>query len=202
MSPLVLGLALLATPGDTDPAPTSIAQPAAEVVTNGGPAPASSDAAPAPATAEEAQRIAENEAIIRMAEGEFQDVDVPTHSEEPVRSLLGAFIQMVVVLTAVCLLAYLLLGKVLPRLMRVRLPDAPQRVLKIIDRVPLDQRGALLVVAVGETYFLVGVSQGGIHLISRLEADSVSTALANTPAPAPGFPRWAQALLPKRRKER
>ena len=206
MNPLVFaGLIVLASPGSAGSDPTPAPTPALEVAPATTPeelAPVEeneAEEAPQVETEEEARRKAENEAVIRLSEG------TPSRPlgtrDESMSGIGGALTQMLVVLGGVCLLAYLLLGKVLPRLMRVQIPEAPRRILKVIDRVALDQRGSLLIVAIGDSYFLVGASQGGIDLISRLETDVVLAALENPAAQTPSFSKWAETLLTKRPKE-
>ena len=111
---------------------------------------------------------------------------------------LGALLlQMIAVLGAVCLLAYLLLGKLLPRLLKVPMPSAKQRILDIVDRLAIDQRRSIMIIRTGELYFLVGVTEQGINLLSRLDADDVDKALqdARTTADKPRFGRLADALV-------
>jgi flagellar biogenesis protein FliO len=123
-----------------------------------------------------------------------------TPSAEP-KSLFQAIVQMVFVLGAICLLAYLVLGKMLPKLMRIEQPVAQRRIVSVIDRLPLDQRRSILVMRIGGLYFLVGVTEHGISLISRLDSDDVETALASAEAPRPTLGRLAGALLGRSQKE-
>jgi flagellar protein FliO/FliZ len=110
---------------------------------------------------------------------------------------------MMLTLGAVCLLAYLSLGKLLPRLMRVQQPIAGRNILQVVDRLPIDQRRSIMIIKTGEElYYLVGVTDHGINLLSRLDADDIDTALATavTPEP-PRLGRFAQALLGRSQKE-
>lgn len=115
----------------------------------------------------------------------------------------SAFIQMVMMLGLVCLLAYLILGKALPRLMRVQPPTAPRRMLEVIDRLPLDQRRSIMVVKLGDRYFLVGATETGISLLSRLETDEIEDALAAAASreSATSLSRFAGNLFGRTRRE-
>lgn len=114
-------------------------------------------------------------------------------SGEP--SIFGAFLKMVVVLGGVCVLAYLLLGKLLPRLMKIESPVARNHIMTVIDRLPLDQRRAILILRIGDGYFLVGAADNGITLLSRLDAAEVSDALAAQAAQKPEPGRVASVFL-------
>lgn len=98
--------------------------------------------------------------------------------------LVQTFVEMVTVLAAVCLLAYLLLAKALPRLLRVPMPTASHRLLSVVDRLPLDPKRSILVVAMGEQHFLVGSSEEGLSLLARLDAGDVREATAAAEARA------------------
>ena len=131
------------------------------------------------------------------------DVGVASKQDDDLPSLGFAFFKMMLTLGAVCLLAYLSLGKLLPRLMRVQQPIAGRNILQVVDRLPIDQRRSIMIIKTGEElYYLVGVTDHGINLLSRLDADDIDTALATavTPEP-PRLGRFAQALLGRSQKE-
>lgn len=92
-------------------------------------------------------------------------------------SLAQSFVEMVLVLGFVSLLAYLLLGKLLPRVMQMPMASQRQRILTVIDRLPVDARASLMVVKMGEQHFLVGHSEKGLSLLTRLDASEVRDAL-------------------------
>lgn len=117
-------------------------------------------------------------------------------------SLGYVLFKMIVVLGAVSLLAYLSLGKLLPKLMRVQAPTANRRILEVVDRLPIDHRRSIMIIRTGpDLYFLVGVTDQGISMLSRLDAGEVGTAIAAEPAPAPSLSRFAHALLGRSQKE-
>jgi flagellar biogenesis protein FliO len=117
------------------------------------------------------------------------------------RSLVGALVQMVLVLGAICLLAYLVLGKMLPKLLRIEPPTAQKRILTVVDRLPVDQRRSIVVLKIGGLYFLVGITEQGISLISRLDGDDVEHALEDAEIPKPTLSRIAGVLVGRSQKE-
>lgn len=116
-------------------------------------------------------------------------------------SLAGAVLQMILVLGAVCLLAYLILGKLLPRLLRIEPPAGQRKLLQVIDRLSVDQRRSIVVIKVGADYFLVGIADGGISLLSRLDPDDVAGALATSELSRPKLGLLAKAFLGRSQKE-
>ncbi len=154
------------------------------------------------AVVEEEEPPMDPEFAAALAEAENADGRTSSSTDDA-SDLFGALIQMVLVLGVVCALAYLLLGKVLPKLMRVQTPTAPQRMLEVVDRLPLDQRRSIMVIKLGERFFLVGATENGINLLSRLEAEEVEEALATATArrDATSLSRFAGNLLSRTRKE-
>jgi flagellar biosynthetic protein FliO len=86
-------------------------------------------------------------------------------------SLLWMFVQTILALGFVCLLAYVVLRVVLPRL---QVGARGQSMVKVIDRTPLDQRRSLFVVEVTGRWLLLGSSEGGVELISELDAEKAA----------------------------
>ncbi len=126
--------------------------------------------------------------------GDGQPTDAP--------SLAFMFFKMLLTLGAVCLLAYLSLGKLLPKILRVQAPIAGHRIMHVVDRLPIDQRRSVMIIKTGEQlYFLIGVTEHGISLLSRLDSDDVDTALATVAAEPPRLGRFAQALMGRSGKE-
>lgn len=128
------------------------------------------------------------------AGGEEEAQDLP--------SLGFAFFKMLLVLGAVCLLAYLSLGKLLPRLMRIQQPIAGRRIMQVVDRLPIDQRRSIMIIKTGQDlYYMVGVTEQGITLLSRLDADDVDTALETATVEPPKLGRLASTLLGRSRED-
>lgn len=90
--------------------------------------------------------------------------------------LLRSFVETALVLGGVCLLAYLLLGKVLPRVLRIPAQAASLNILNVVDRLPLDQRRSLMVVQMGDQHFLLSSTEHGVNLLSRLDSSHVEEA--------------------------
>jgi flagellar protein FliO/FliZ len=85
--------------------------------------------------------------------------------------LLWMFVQTILALGFVCLLAYVVLRVVLPRL---HAGTAGHSMVRVIDRTPLDQRRSLFVVEVTGRWLLLGSSEGGVQLISELDAEKAA----------------------------
>jgi len=103
-------------------------------------------------------------------------------------SLLWMFVQTILALGFVCLLAYVILRVVLPRL---NVASAGKGMVNVIDRTSLDQRRSLYVIEVAGRWLLIASSEGGVQLISELdadkaeqEADAMSAAAVSTRARA------------------
>ena len=71
----------------------------------------------------------------------------------------------------VCLLIYFLLRKVLPRL--VQMPGVRNRTVKIIERLPLDQKKSLVVVEIQDKAFLLGCSENSINILMELDREKI-----------------------------
>ena len=91
------------------------------------------------------------------------------------RSVIWMFVQTILALGFVCLLAYVLLRVILPRL---NLTTTGKSMVTVVDRTPLDQRRSLFVIEVTGRWLLVAVSEGGVQLISELDADKAAQASA------------------------
>lgn len=153
--------------------------------------------------APQSQRERENAEVIRLAEEESGSLELPgdAPSAREGKSLGGAIVQMIVVLGGVVLLVYLVLGKLLPKLLRVPTPGGRPRLMRLVDRLPIDQKKSLIIVAIGEDYFLVSAADGGMELISRLDADTVRRAQTTAGPERGGLGRFTEALSGRGSKE-
>lgn len=144
--------------------------------------------------------------------GSKQIVDMVDNNNDPsalpsdtgMGSLFAKLLQMMFVLGLVCVLAYLVLGKGLPKLMslspaarRGMIAAPPRGVVEVVDRLPLDPRRSLVVVRVGKSYFLVGVSEQGMTLLSRLD-DPILEGLSGEKVESGSFLGRFQGILNKR----
>ena len=98
------------------------------------------------------------------------------------------FVQTIFALGFVCLLAYVVLRVVLPRL---NVATAGKSMVNVIDRTQLEPRRSLYVVEVTGRWLLIAASEGGVQLISELdaekaeqEADTMNAAAVSTRARA------------------
>lgn len=177
-------------PSATPRAPAAASAPATTEAPTPGLVAGATDAV----SADEARALAEAEAreAERLAKlrAEYEALG-PDASEPGVpKSYVGQLLQTVFMLVAVCALAYLVLGKLVPRLLgmtaagRRALVAAPSRgVLHVVDRLPLDPRRALLVVRVGDEHFLVGLAEQSMTMLARLD-DSRFEATPTSPTPS------------------
>jgi flagellar protein FliO/FliZ len=188
MGCVVLPQAVLASPPSPAPgvsAPSSTGAPEAPApatTATGGP---SSDEARALAEAEarEAARLAQLRAEYEALGPDANEHGVP-------KSYVGQLIQTVFMLVAVCALAYLVLGKLVPRLLgmtaagrRALVATPSQGVLHVVDRLPLDPRRSLMVVRVGDEHFLVGLAEQSMTMLARLD-DTRFDVTPPTPTPS------------------
>ncbi|HET6976022.1 MAG TPA: flagellar biosynthetic protein FliO [Pyrinomonadaceae bacterium] len=91
------------------------------------------------------------------------------------RNVIWMFFQTILALGFVCLLAYVALRVVLPRL---NIATSGKTMVNVVDRTPLDQRRSLFVIEVTGRWLLIAVSEGGVQLISELDADKAAEASA------------------------
>lgn len=77
------------------------------------------------------------------------------------------FVQMIVILGLVCLLAFGFLRYILPRLAFAQRLQKKQ-IVKVVARCHLDYRHQVMVAQVGARYFLLGVGDHAVNLLSEL----------------------------------
>jgi flagellar biosynthetic protein FliO len=92
----------------------------------------------------------------------------------------------------VCLLIYFLLRKVLPRV--VQMPGIRNRTVKIIERLPLDQKKSLVVVEIQDKAFLLGCSENSINILMELDREKFEI---KPPVAAPEGPGSFDNVLKK-----
>lgn len=81
-------------------------------------------------------------------------------------------VQMVLVLLAVCALAYVLLRWGLRRFERSGALRAGG--MRVVERLGLEPRRSLFVVEVARRYFLLGTSENGIALLAEIDAETAA----------------------------
>lgn len=158
------------------------------------PAIASSTSATDSLSADEARALAEAEAreAARLAQlrAEYEALGPDANEHGVPKSYVGQLLQTVFMLVAVCALAYLVLGKLVPRLLgmtaagrRALVATPSQGVLHVVDRLPLDPRRSLMVVRVGDEHFLVGLAEQSMTMLARLD-DTRFDVTPPTPTPS------------------
>ena len=96
-------------------------------------------------------------------------------------------LQTLLVLLGVMLLAYILLGWGGKYLLKLRATGG-QRVISIVERIPVDARKSLLLVKVAKDYFLLSSGERALTVLSKLGAEEVEQALSNNkPAVEPSL---------------
>ncbi len=115
-------------------------------------------------------------------------------------SLLGALSRLVLVLGLVVALIYVSLHVVGKRLLALQ--PMQHALVKVHDRYPLEPKKSLYVVEVADEFLLLGVGEGEISLVSRLDTEKVKTALdQRTALRAQLKPFWERlAVKPPTRK--
>jgi flagellar protein FliO/FliZ len=100
------------------------------------------------------------------------------------RSLLWMFVQTILALGFVCVLAYVVLRVVLPR---IQVATASKSMVHVVDRSALDQRRSLYVIEVTGRWLLVGVSEAGVHLVTELDPEKAEQEAETLKAGSPSL---------------
>lgn len=161
-------------------------------------------------TATEAEELRREEELKAQYDRINGEEGLPTERDDSVRKTSSptdtsdvgwGAVRAFFALGAVVLLAYLLLGKGLPKLLKIEQPVAQRRIMQVIDRLPIDQRRSMMVVRIQDEYFLVGSTESTINLISKLDGEGVGAALeiaqARMEAEKPSLGRLASLLSRK-----
>jgi flagellar protein FliO/FliZ len=102
---------------------------------------------------------------------------------------------MILALAAICAIAYVALRWGVRRFQDSTALRAAG--MRVVDRLGLEPRRSLYVVEVGGRYFLVGSSEGGLRLISEIDADTAVE--VERRRPTGGKLSFRQVLLGKRK---
>ncbi|MEP6923860.1 MAG: flagellar biosynthetic protein FliO [Pyrinomonadaceae bacterium] len=81
-------------------------------------------------------------------------------------NFIGVLVQTLVALGAVCGLAYVIFRVVLPRLQNGQNSSG---MIRVVERIGVDPKRSLLVIEVAGKWLLIGVSEGGIQMVSELD---------------------------------
>lgn len=181
---LGVSLALGATAAELPPTAASPEAPN-ELGPGRAPAVASPAASPAPA-------VHEDPAVFGRTPPPGGDREA-----EP-ESLAVVLVKMLLGLGVTVGAVYLTLAFLARRL--TQLPGATGRVVRVAERVAIEPRRALYVLEAAGEYLLVGVGDGQMTVLSRLDADKARAALAAAPAAAGGRTPFWQRLIGWRKK--
>ena len=96
-------------------------------------------------------------------------------------------LRMVVFLGLTVLLIIFLLRKVLPLVIPGAQRQHHTKTIKLLERVPIDQRKSLLVVEIQEKYYLIGSAEGQINILMELDREKILREDASIAKPAPSF---------------
>ncbi|WP_245767525.1 flagellar biosynthetic protein FliO [Stigmatella erecta] len=192
---LLIAPSLAAAQAVSSPPPAAPAQPpaAAQAPTALPPEPAALEAPPPAAPAAPA---ASSPTAVSELPDPFAAEAVP---EEP-ESMGWTLVRTLLLLAAVVASIYLTLNVGLRRLMGLQgVPVGRPSVVAVLERLPLDQRRTLFVLKAADEYLLVGGGEGGLQLLSKLDAAAVERIRAERP-PAPAIPLspFLQKLLSRR----
>jgi flagellar protein FliO/FliZ len=159
------------------------------------PAPAwAADPPPAPAPGPASTPADEHDKLVQSFREEVKADRRPEEEESfSVKSVLWMFAAMGFVIAAI----YITLNFGLRRLMGARAVGSAQLV-SVVERVVLDQRKSILVLRAAGEYMLVGASEGGIHLICKLDAQEVERLGREARIQQPGISPFLQKLLSRK----
>jgi flagellar protein FliO/FliZ len=118
-------------------------------------------------------------------------------SPEQQESFGLALVKLVLMLGLVLALVYLVLNRGLRKVMGIQgLPIGRSTLVKVIERVPLEPRVSMYVVKAANEYLLVGRTEQGLALLSKLSAEDVERLQQERPKPQ--LSPFLQKLLARR----
>ncbi|HYV49497.1 MAG TPA: flagellar biosynthetic protein FliO [Myxococcaceae bacterium] len=148
---------------------------------------------PSPPPSPESQ-AAEHDKLVQSFREEVKGDRRPEEEESfGAKSVLWTFAAMGFVIAVI----YITLNFGLRRLMGARAVGSAQLV-SVVERVVLDQRKSILVLRAAGEYMLVGASEGGIHLICKLDAQQVERLEREARVQSPGISPFLQKLLSRK----
>ena len=113
-----------------------------------------------------------------------------------------SFVEMIVVLAIVLVGAFLVLRFVVPRLSRMGMPvRGAGRIIKVVDRCPLEPKRTVYLIDVAGRHLLIGVAEGSITHLSGAEVDEELIRRALGSKAEGGFARVLEAVAGRKRRE-
>ncbi|WP_224250263.1 flagellar biosynthetic protein FliO [Hyalangium gracile] len=185
---------LLAPPLASAQAPAQPAVPSAPVAAPASAQPSAEPPAPAPSP------VAAPVVTAPPGSNLPDPFETPPVGEEQ-ESLGWTLARTVLLLLAVLASIYLTLNVGLRRLMGLQaVGGGRQALVSVVERVPLDQRRALIVLKAADEYLLVGSGEGGLQLLSKLDTQAVERIRSERPPAANVVPLspFLQKLLSRR----
>ena len=97
-------------------------------------------------------------------------------------NLATKLVQIIISTVITCLLAYLILGKLLPKILQIApggqrglTAAASPGLITIIDRLAIDARRSVCVVKVNDEHFLVGMTEQSMTMLSKLDLSEIES---------------------------
>jgi flagellar protein FliO/FliZ len=122
----------------------------------------------------------------------------PGSEMDEARSLGTSALQMLAALGMVLALVYIVLNFGLRRLMGARAFPSGRAVLNVVERLQVDSKHSVLVVKAAGEYLLLGATESGVSLISKLDGETVERLQRERAQAAPSMSPFLQKLLSRR----
>jgi flagellar protein FliO/FliZ len=123
-----------------------------------------------------------------------EDAAEDPDARSPWLNAFSYFIAFAIVILSI----YITLNYGLRRMMGLKAAGSGDSVVRVIERIPLDQRKALFVVKAAGEYLLVGGSDTTLSLISKLNPEEVARIERDRLAAQPAVSPFLQKLLSRR----
>lgn len=114
-------------------------------------------------------------------------------------SLVGQLVKTMVALAFVCGIIWVIFKFGAARLLPGAMGPRDGRIVRVVERVMVDQKSSILIVDVGPDRMMLGCAEGGISLITKLGASQPAT--DTTRGGPPGFRAVLDAFSPKKNAE-
>jgi flagellar protein FliO/FliZ len=104
-------------------------------------------------------------------------------------------VRMLIFLALVVALIYFVLRKLLPSLMRMT--AFKNQTIRILERVPIDQKRSMLIVEIQDKVYLVGSAEGQINILMELDPEKLPVKPAMGEKASRGFDQILKKTLLK-----
>ena len=141
-------------------------------------------------------------AMILAVDEPIDGVDGGGSGVELIDSPGESLVQMAVILVVVLVVAVLFLRYVVPRLSRLGVPvRGSGKVIKVVDKCPLEPRRTVYLIDVAGRHLLIGVSENSITHLSGAEVDEELIRRALGAESEGGFARVLKAVAGRKRSD-